>query len=172
MRTYTHVGFPGDSNGKASICSATDPGSIPELGRSPGEGVAPHSSILAWEIPWTEEPGGLQSMGLQRVGHNWATNTFISRVCTHVCLCMVMSIMTLKDSNQYTAFDLTTNPFPWTTLFTILIVGVRKPPPPMGQTWPLPVKLYCSRASLVLFIVSSYFGRTAELSTDTGTHDS
>ena len=34
-----------------------------------------HSSILAWKIPWTEEPGGLQSMGLQRVGHNWATNT-------------------------------------------------------------------------------------------------
>ena len=32
-----------------------------------------HSSILAWRIPWTEEPGGLQSTGLQRVGHNWAT---------------------------------------------------------------------------------------------------
>ena len=31
---------------------------------------ATHSSILAWRIPWTEEPGGLQSMGLQRVGHN------------------------------------------------------------------------------------------------------
>ena len=33
------------------------------------EGVATHSSILAWGIPWTEEPGGLQSMGSQRVGH-------------------------------------------------------------------------------------------------------
>ena len=32
-----------------------------------------HSSILAWEIPWTEEPGGLQSMGSQKVGHDWAT---------------------------------------------------------------------------------------------------
>ena len=32
--------------------------------------IATHSSILAWEIPWTEEPGGLQSMGSQRVGHN------------------------------------------------------------------------------------------------------
>ena len=32
--------------------------------------MATHFSILAWEIPWTEEPGGLQSMGLQRVGHN------------------------------------------------------------------------------------------------------
>ena len=35
--------------------------------------MAPYSSILAWEIPWTEEPGGLQSMGLQRVRHNLAT---------------------------------------------------------------------------------------------------
>ena len=34
------------------------------------KGMATHSSILAWRIPWTEEPGGLQSMGLQRVGHN------------------------------------------------------------------------------------------------------
>ena len=38
------------------------------------EGMAKHSSILAWRTPWTEEPGGLQSMGLQRVGLNWVTN--------------------------------------------------------------------------------------------------
>ena len=37
--------------------------------------MATHSSILAWKISWTEEPGGLQSMGSQRVGHDWATNT-------------------------------------------------------------------------------------------------
>ena len=37
------------------------------------EEMATHSSIFAWEIPWTEEPGGLQSMGAQRVGHNLAT---------------------------------------------------------------------------------------------------
>ena len=36
--------------------------------------MAPHSRILAWEIPWTEEPGRLQSMGLQRVGHDWVTS--------------------------------------------------------------------------------------------------
>ena len=34
------------------------------------EGIATHSDILAWRIPWTEEPGGLQSIGTQRVGHN------------------------------------------------------------------------------------------------------
>ena len=36
------------------------------------EGMATHSSFLAWRIPWTEEPGGLQPMGSQRVGHDWA----------------------------------------------------------------------------------------------------
>ena len=36
--------------------------------------MAPHSSTLAWKIPWTEEPGGLQSMGSQRVRHDWATS--------------------------------------------------------------------------------------------------
>jgi len=37
--------------------------------------MATHSSILAWEVPWTEEPGGLQSMGLQRVGHDLVTES-------------------------------------------------------------------------------------------------
>ena len=50
------------------------------------KGVATHSSILAWRIPWTEEPGGLQSMGSQRVEHNWVTFTF-----------MVLAIYFLKD---------------------------------------------------------------------------
>ena len=40
--------------------------------------MATHSSILAWEIPWTEEPGGLQSMGSQRVRHDLATKTTIT----------------------------------------------------------------------------------------------
>ena len=39
-----------------------------------GEAMAPHSSTLAWKIPWTEEPGRLQSMGSLRVGHDWATS--------------------------------------------------------------------------------------------------
>ena len=42
------------------------------------KGMATHSSILAWRIPWTEEPGRLQYIGLQRVGYNWETNTFTS----------------------------------------------------------------------------------------------
>ena len=42
--------------------------------------MAPHSSALAWKIPWTEEPGRLQSMGSLRVGHDWATSLSLS--CT------------------------------------------------------------------------------------------
>ena len=67
----THYwGFPGTSAGKESACNAGDLGSIPGLGRSPGEGNVTHSSTLAWKIPGTEEPGRLQSMGLQRIGHD------------------------------------------------------------------------------------------------------
>ena len=42
--------------------------------------MAPHSSNLAWKIPWMEEPGRLQSMGLLRVGHDWATSLSLSRI--------------------------------------------------------------------------------------------
>ena len=49
------VSFPGDSEGNVSACSVGDPGSIPGLGRSPGEGNGNHSSTLAWKIPWTKE---------------------------------------------------------------------------------------------------------------------
>ena len=49
--------------------------SIPGSGRSLEKEMATHSNIPAWRIPWTEEPGGLQSMGSERVGQNGATNT-------------------------------------------------------------------------------------------------
>ena len=45
------------------------------------KGMATHSSILAWRIPWMEEPGGLQSMGLQSVGHNWASSLHFTSSC-------------------------------------------------------------------------------------------
>ena len=58
------------SNGKASACSAGD--RVRSLGwEDPLEKeMATHSSTLAWKIPWTEEPDGLQSMGLQSIGHD------------------------------------------------------------------------------------------------------
>ena len=81
------VGFPGGSEVKASACNAGNLGSIPGSGRSPGEGngnplqysclenpmekeMASHSSILAWKIPWTEEPGRLQNTGSQKIERN------------------------------------------------------------------------------------------------------
>ena len=54
-----------NNHGKESTCNARDSSPIPGLRRSLREENTIHSSILAWEIPWTEEPGGLQSMGSQ-----------------------------------------------------------------------------------------------------------
>ena len=54
----------------ASADDVGDMSSVPESGRSLEEEMATHSSILAWRIPWTEEPGGLQSVELQRVGND------------------------------------------------------------------------------------------------------
>ena len=70
-----YLGLPWWLEGKESACNAGELGSIPGLGRSPGEGKATHSSILAWRIPQSEEPGRLQFRGSQRVGYNWATST-------------------------------------------------------------------------------------------------
>ena len=62
--------------GKNSPANAGDTREARNMGRSLSledpleEGMATHSSILAWRIPWTEEPAGLQSMGLQRIGHD------------------------------------------------------------------------------------------------------
>ena len=60
------LGFPGGSDGKESACNAGDLDSIPGLEDPLETGMATHSSILGWEIPWTEEPGGLQSMGVTK----------------------------------------------------------------------------------------------------------
>ena len=62
-------GFPGGSEVKASACNAGDPGSIPGREDPLEKEMVTHSSILAWRIPWTEEPGRLQSTGSKRVGH-------------------------------------------------------------------------------------------------------
>ena len=60
----------GGSGGKESACSVGDPSSVPGSEDPLEKGMATHSSILAWRIPWTEEPGGLQSMESERVGHS------------------------------------------------------------------------------------------------------
>ena len=64
--------FPGGSDGKDSAMQETRVWSV-GLEDPLEKGMATYSSILAWEIPWTEEPGRLQSMRSQRVRHDWAT---------------------------------------------------------------------------------------------------
>ena len=76
------------------------------------EEMTTHSSILAWKIPWTEEPGGLQPMGSQRVGHNWPTNIFstlayllwsVHRFCT--CIHLVLGSVSIHPLNQALYFQ-------------------------------------------------------------------
>ena len=67
---YIIKGFPGGSDGKESAFSLGDPGLIRGQEDPLEKEMATHSSVLAWEIPWIEEPGGLQSMGLPRVRHD------------------------------------------------------------------------------------------------------
>ena len=118
---YTYIciyGFPGGSVGKESACNTGDLGSIPGSGRSLKKEMATHSSILACRIPWTEEPGGLQSIGSQRVGHNWGTST-------HTC--MYVSMLNIVPSGSSFQFEvicllkkiLTLKVMKWCLLFNI-----------------------------------------------------
>ena len=86
-----HEYVSGSSDNKESACNAEDPGSIPGSWRSLEKGMATHSNILAWRIPWTEEPGGLQSMGSQRVGHDWLTHIWL-----HFCQRYALSFLYLE----------------------------------------------------------------------------
>ena len=70
-----------DSDSKESACNARDVGSMSGWEDPLEKEMTTHSSILAWRIPWTEEPGWLQSMGSQRVGHDWAPFTFTYFTC-------------------------------------------------------------------------------------------
>ena len=65
---HVHQAFPGDSDGKESACDMGDLGSIPGLERSSGEGHGNPLQYTCRKTPWTDEPGGLQSMECQRGG--------------------------------------------------------------------------------------------------------
>ena len=84
----------------------------PWVEKIPEEGNKTHSSILAWRISWTEEPSGLQAMGLQRVRHNWTTNTDFSfflgfpshlghhRVLSRVPFAILYTVVCIYQSNS------------------------------------------------------------------------
>ena len=76
---YTQFGFLGGSEVENPPANAGDASSITEAGRSLEREMSIHSSIVAYKIPWAEELGRLQSMGSQRVGHDWAAEN----ACMH-----------------------------------------------------------------------------------------
>ena len=67
LSTPVFLDFPGGSDSKEFACNVADLGSIAGLGSPLEEDMATHSSILAWRIPWTEQPGGLQASSLSRI---------------------------------------------------------------------------------------------------------
>ena len=75
------------------------------------KGMAIHSSIVAWRIPWTEEPGGPQSMGSQRVGHDWITNTTTTEDSNH----WIHVVSWLGKSGRDTLKQLPSNQLPAST---------------------------------------------------------
>ena len=78
---YT-LGFPHGSEGKRICPQCRRPRFDPWVGKIPWRREWPHPGILAWRIQWREEAGGLQSMGSQRVGHDWATKLiFLNMPC-------------------------------------------------------------------------------------------
>ena len=74
LQEYMQKDFPGGTSGKEPACQCRRHETwIQSLGQEDPleEGMATHFSIVAWKIPWTVEPGGLQSIGFQRVRYNW-----------------------------------------------------------------------------------------------------
>ena len=77
---------------------------------SSDKAMAPHSSTPAWKIPWMEEPGGLQSMGSLRVGHDWATQLTELMLCSFVIFkCFIFSLINTGLNNgtqlQYSCLE-------------------------------------------------------------------
>ena len=96
------MGFLRGSMGRETACNAGDAGdmsSIPGSGRSLEEGMATHSRILAWRIPWTEEPGGLQSIGRKELDMTKATEcSTVLRWAKYLqCGCIETVIMVLYN---------------------------------------------------------------------------
>ena len=78
-----------------------DPGSISGSGRSLEEGMVTHSIILAWRVPWTEEPGGLQSIGLQRLRHDWSNLAQMHTRTANLCLIFWETVKHLSTYPQW-----------------------------------------------------------------------
>ena len=91
------MGFTGGSDGKASACNAGDLVSIPGSGRSPGEGYGYPIQYSCLENSWTEESGRLQSMGSQRIKHDFTFTFMVFPVVLYGCECWTIK----KGENQW-----------------------------------------------------------------------
>ena len=96
---YNHQGHPLNWRGNSVIAA-----SAAHMEKE----MATHSSILAWRIPWTEESGGLQSVGSKRVGHDWATKhaLLISNFLQELSKVSVLPFLLLHDRSQHLAISI------------------------------------------------------------------
>ena len=102
------------------------------------KGMAPHSSVLAWWIPWTEELGRLQSLGLKTAGQDWATNTFRIGIWSYFSLCSptqiapfsfrYMNWLGLLSSPLSWPRDLSTGPKLWLLLWSLRCLNILSTP--------------------------------------------
>ena len=102
--------------------------------------MATHSSILAWRIPWTEEPGELQSMESQRVRQNWMTNTYLLHIFIYMHTYIYFHFNLLRDI-EYSSLCYTVGLCCLPVLYIIVFVSPRfliyLPPPHPSPTRPL-----------------------------------
>ena len=104
---YASTGFSGDSDGKESTRNVGDLGFWFLGWEDPlEEGMTTISSILAWKIPWTEEPGGLQSMGSQRVVHDWAAEHSTAPLPSLIFLWPPLKSLQLSTGSNILKFNL------------------------------------------------------------------
>ena len=157
------LGFPVGSDRKESARNAGDMGLIPGLGRT-----ATHSSILSWRISWTKEPDVLQSMGLQRVRHDWVVTLSLHDIS--ICICI-----------YHMSFSLFTWDDPQTTLFTsdwgINEYHAKLSPEPISSLsiflglWKQVIKV-CGQLTVVNNHIQGELGRCVSARTKPGMRDS
>ena len=140
--------FLGGSDGKESVCSGGELGLTPGLRWSPGVGNGYPSSIPSWRIPWTRDPGGLQSTGLQRIEHYWAINTSLGRVGLWggLFFCLHLLAFPAEDASFFSSksgVDIWGKPKKPLTLSSFLRYKV-----PAG----LPLTLHLSKSSCLFYL--------------------
>ena len=137
-------------NPPANAGDVGDSGSIPGSGRSPGEEIlATHSSILAWRIPWTEEPGRLQSMRSQRVRHDWATE--------HACSENEVILPAVAILSPSSSFIHSTHDFPFNYICTVNVSVSLNKWWPLSSVYSLLLNDNIFKRMLTLFSAEEHF---------------